>query len=52
MTETSSIETIKFELIRSCINYNTKSFIPFLMSKNLKTDMPNKMRFYRFFKKW
>jgi len=51
MKKTSSIETIKSELIKSCINYDTKSFIPFLMSDNVITEMPNKMRFYRFFKK-
>lgn len=50
MTETTSIEIIKSELIKSCVNYDTKSFIPFLLSKNVLTGMPNKMRFYRFFK--
>lgn len=50
MKETSSIEKIKSELIKSCINYEPKSFIPFLLSENVKTGMPNKMRFYRFFK--
>jgi hypothetical protein len=50
MKETSSIETIKSELIKSCVNYDTKSFIPFLMSDNVLTGMPNKTRFYRFFK--
>ena len=50
MTETTSIEIIKSELIKSCVNYDTKSFIPFLLSKNVLTGMPNKIRFYRFFK--
>ena len=50
MTETTSIEIIKSELIKSCVNYDTKSFIPFLLSKNVLTGMPNKIRFYSFFK--
>ncbi len=50
MNETNSIEKIKTELINSCVNYDTKSFIPFLMSKNVLTGMPNKTRFYSFFK--
>ena len=50
MTETKNIDRIKSELINSCVNYDTKSFIPFLMSKNVLTGMPNKTRFYSFFK--
>ena len=50
MTETTSIEIIKSELIKSCVNYDTKSFILFLLSKNVLTGMPNKIRFYRFYK--
>ena len=50
MNETNDIEKIKTELINSCVNYDTKSFIPFLMSKNVLTGMPNKTRFYSFFK--
>lgn len=50
MSETKNIENIRTELIKSCVNYDTKSFIPFLISKNVLTGMPNKMRFYRFFK--
>jgi len=50
MNETNNIEKIKAELINSCVNYNTKSFIPFLMSKNVLTGIPNKTRFYRFLK--
>ncbi|KJD31346.1 hypothetical protein PK35_14635 [Tamlana nanhaiensis] len=50
MNETNNIEKIKIELINSCVNYDTKSFIPFLMSKNVLTGMPNKTRFYVFLK--
>tara|TARA_R110002049_G_scaffold28213_6_gene97160 strand:- start:1674 stop:2012 length:339 start_codon:yes stop_codon:yes gene_type:complete len=50
MKSESSIEKIKNELIKSCVNYDTKAFIPFLLSKNVQTGMPNKMRFYHFFK--
>jgi hypothetical protein len=51
MRATLSIEKIKSELIKSCLNYDTKSFIPFLLSKKVFTGMPNKMRFYNFYKK-
>lgn len=44
------IEDIKNELILSCITGDSKRFIPFLLSKNVKTEMPNKIRFYSFFK--
>jgi hypothetical protein len=50
MNETNNIEKIKTELIISCVNYDTKSFIPFLMSKKVLTGMPNKTRFYSFLK--
>lgn len=50
MKSVNSIENIKNELIKSCVNYDAKAFIPFLMSKNVLTGMPNKTRFYRFFK--
>tara|TARA_R110002049_G_scaffold308704_1_gene513540 strand:- start:2833 stop:3171 length:339 start_codon:yes stop_codon:yes gene_type:complete len=50
MNETNNITKIKTELIKSCVNYDTKSFIPFLMSKNVLTGMPNKTKFYCFFK--
>jgi hypothetical protein len=50
MNRTNNIEKIRTELIKSCVNYDTKSFIPFLLSKNVLTGMPNKTRFYRFFK--
>src|SRR5690554_3745030 len=50
MNEKNTIKNIKTELIKSCINYDAKSFIPFLMSKKVQTGMPNKTRFYSFFK--
>ena len=46
----SSTEIIKFELIKCCISFDAKHFIPFLMSKNVTTGMPNKTKFYQFFK--
>lgn len=51
MRKTLPIEKIKAELINSCLNYNAKSFIPFLLSENVLTGMPNKIRFYRFLKR-
>lgn len=51
MKETPSIEIIKTELIKACVNYDTKPFIPFLLSNNVQTGIPNKMGFYRYFKK-
>ena len=51
MKEILTIEKIKFELIKSCVNYDTRSFIPFLLSENVFTGMPNKIRFYSFYKK-
>lgn len=50
MREISSTEIIKSELINSCVSFDAKSFIPFLMSQNVQTGMPNKTRFYQFFK--
>jgi len=38
------------ELQWSCLENNPKSFIPFLLSENVKTNMPDKFRFYSFFK--
>lgn len=46
-----TIRQIKNELKRSCEQGNPTSFIPYLLSPKVKTDMPNKMRFYRFFKR-
>ena len=45
-----SIENIKSGLIKSCVNYDAKSFIPYLISNNVLTGMPNKTRFYSFLK--
>ncbi|WP_029035872.1 hypothetical protein [Salinimicrobium xinjiangense] len=45
-----SIENIKMEFIKACFLYEPKPFIPFLLSKNVLTGMPNKIRFYCFFK--
>jgi hypothetical protein len=39
----------KTELISSCINNNSESFLSFLMSSQVQTE-PNKMDFYHFFK--
>lgn len=44
------IDKIKKALAFSCINANPQSFIPFLLSKNVTTQFPNKARFYSFFK--
>ena len=46
----AQFEQIKNELIKNCINYSPKYFIPYLLSENVKTGMPNKIRFYKFFK--
>ena len=45
-----TIDEIKNGLINSCLNGNAKSFIPFLLAEKVETGMPNKTRFYRFFK--
>lgn len=50
MREITSTDIIKTGLINSCVNFDAKSFIPFLMSQNVQTGMPNKIRFYQFFK--
>ena len=44
------LEIIKESLINICLNNNAKEFIPYLLSKKVETNMPNKMKFYRFFK--
>lgn len=44
------MDSIKKALSHSCINGNPKEFIPFLLSPSVKTEMPNKTRFYSFFK--
>lgn len=43
-------KTIKENLTTSCLNQRPKDFIPFLLSEKVKTEMPNKTRFYSFFK--
>ena len=42
-----TIEKIKLELINSCINNKAIDFLPYLLSKKVKTGMPNKIRFYK-----
>jgi hypothetical protein len=37
-------------LVESCLNFNPSYFIPLLLSKKVITDMPNKVRFYKFYK--
>lgn len=44
-----TLEKVKTNLIFACITNNPKSFIPYLLSSNVVTAMPNKMRFFRFF---
>ncbi|MEO5572679.1 MAG: hypothetical protein ABIT08_06615 [Bacteroidia bacterium] len=46
MNNIDSIDKIKEALVFSCINGSPQSFIPFLLSKNVKTDYPNKTLFY------
>lgn len=43
-------ETIKQELVKCCLEGNARQFIPYLLSDIVKTRMPNKTRFYSFFK--
>lgn len=38
-------------LVESCLNFNPIHFIPLLLSKKVITDMPNKIRFYKFYKR-
>lgn len=45
-----NISDIKLQLKKSCIDNNPKDFIPYLVSKKVKVNMPNKTRFYTFFK--
>ena len=44
------LQFIKRCLIDTCINNNAKEFIKHLLSKKVETEMPNKTRFYSFFK--
>lgn len=41
---------IREKLTETCLNQRPKDFIPFLLSEKVKTEMPNKTRFYSFFK--
>ncbi|WP_367756115.1 hypothetical protein [Flavobacterium sp. WC2430] len=43
-------EIILNKLIESCLNFNPDLFLPYLQSEKVITDMPNKTRFFRFFK--
>lgn len=44
------IQKIKDGLVNACFKQSPKDFIPFLLSKKVETEMPNKTRFYSFFK--
>jgi len=50
MNKKHPIEIIKIKLIEACINYDPKSFRPYLVSPNVQTDMPSKAKFFNFFK--
>ena len=43
------IEEIKKQLINSCINFNSRSFLPYLLSPSVIVSFPNKVRFYNYF---
>ena len=45
-----TIPEIKQALIISCINKQPLQFIPYLLSKKVIVESPNKIRFYRYFK--
>ncbi|MBL1281225.1 MAG: hypothetical protein COA33_013180 [Fluviicola sp.] len=45
------LKEIKKSLIFACLKQDPLSFVPYLLSDNVKTEMPNKTRFYRFFKR-
>ncbi len=44
------IDDIKKALVSSCIRMNSFLFIPFLISKKVKTNFQNKWRFYFFYR--
>lgn len=46
-----TISEIKNALVESCLNGDAELFINFLHSDLVETNMPNKMRFYKFFKR-
>ena len=50
MLKQYSIEEIKKQMIKCCINNDTSSFIPYLLSKNVSVDYISKLKFYQFFK--
>ncbi|PJX22781.1 hypothetical protein CAP47_07075 [Psychroflexus sp. S27] len=46
-----TVSNIKTALLEACLNGDAELFIDFLQSDLVETNMPNKMRFYRFFKR-
>lgn len=55
MPDNITIAEIKDKLVHSCLNFDTKSFIPFLLSDKVKTHYDSKVKFYHPFKmfiKW
>ena len=44
------MDVIKTELVNCCLDNKPQQFIPYILSKNVQTEMPNKTRFYSFFK--
>lgn len=46
-----TVTDIKTSLIEACLNGDSELFINCLNSNLVETNMPNKMRFYRFFKR-
>lgn len=44
------IQKIINGLVSACVRQSPKDFIPFLLSEKVETEMPNKTRFYSFFK--
>ncbi|WP_157473401.1 hypothetical protein [Eudoraea adriatica] len=49
-TTVYTLEEVESGLITACTSFNASLFLPFLKSAVVKTKMPNKMRFYSFFK--
>ena len=45
------IAEIKNAIIETCLGGDSKCFIPYLLDKKVNTGMPNKIRFYLFFKR-
>ncbi len=44
-----TFETIKNNLIKSCINLDPWMFLPFLCDEKVKTDFPSKLQFFNSF---